>query len=90
LERRFQSVKVKEPSEEEAIEILKGLRERYEAHHQVEITDDAIVASVQLSQRYISDRTLPDKAIDLVDEAASRVRLHQSLPPKDVRDDRVK
>jgi ATP-dependent Clp protease ATP-binding subunit ClpC len=90
LERRFQAVKVKEPSEEEAIEILKGLRERYEAHHQVEITDDAILASVTLSQRYISDRTLPDKAIDLIDEAASRVRLHQSLPPKDVRDDRVK
>jgi ATP-dependent Clp protease ATP-binding subunit ClpC len=90
LERRFQSVKVAEPSEEEAIDILKGLRERYEAHHQVEITDDAITAAVQLSQRYISDRTLPDKAIDLIDEAASRVRLHESLPPKDVREDRVK
>ena len=90
LERRFQAVKVKEPTEEEAIEILKGLRERYEAHHHVEITDDAIVAAVTLSQRYISDRTLPDKAIDLVDEAASRVRLQQSLPPKDVRDDRVR
>jgi len=90
LERRFQSVKVKEPSEEEAIDILKGLRERYEAHHQVEITDDALVAAVQLSQRYISDRTLPDKAIDLIDEAASRVRLHESLPPPDVRADRVK
>lgn len=90
LERRFQSVKVAEPSEEEAIDILKGLRERYEAHHQVEITDEAIVASVQLSQRYISDRTLPDKAIDLIDEAASRVRLHESLPPKDVREDRVR
>ncbi|MBI1332239.1 MAG: ATP-dependent Clp protease ATP-binding subunit [Armatimonadetes bacterium] len=90
LERRFQAVKVKEPTEEEAIEILKGLRERYEAHHNVEITDDAIIAAVQLSQRYISDRTLPDKAIDLIDEAASRVRLQQSLPPKDVREDRVK
>jgi ATP-dependent Clp protease ATP-binding subunit ClpC len=88
LERRFQAVKVKEPSEEEAIEIMKGLRERYEAHHNVEITDDAIIAAVQLSQRYISDRTLPDKAIDLVDEAASRVRLQQSLPPADVRADR--
>ena len=88
LERRFQAVKVKEPSEEEAIEIMKGLRERYEAHHNVEITDDAITAAVQLSQRYISDRTLPDKAIDLVDEAASRVRLQQSLPPADVRADR--
>jgi len=90
LERRFQAVKVKEPSEEEAIDIMKGLRERYEAHHQVEITDGAIVASVQLSQRYISDRSLPDKAIDLVDEAASRVRLQQSLPPLDVRQDRTK
>lgn len=90
LERRFQAVKVKEPSEAEAIDILKGLRERYEAHHNVEITDDAIAASVQLSMRYISDRTLPDKAIDLIDEAASRVRLQQSLPPLDVRQDRVK
>ncbi len=90
LERRFQAVKVKEPTEEEAVEILKGLRERYEAHHNVEITDDAIQAAVTLSQRYISDRTLPDKAIDLIDEAASRVRLQQSLPPKDVREDRVR
>ncbi|MFI5384661.1 MAG: ATP-dependent Clp protease ATP-binding subunit [Fimbriimonadales bacterium] len=90
LERRFQAVKVKEPTEEEAIDIMKGLRERYEAHHQVEITDDAIIAAVQLSQRYISDRSLPDKAIDLVDEAASRVRLQQSLPPEEVRKDRVR
>ena len=90
LERRFQAVKVREPSEEEATDILKGLRERYEAHHQVEITDEAIAAAVQLSQRYITDRTLPDKAIDLIDEAASRVRLQQSLPPIDVRQDRVK
>ncbi|MHB8636225.1 MAG: ATP-dependent Clp protease ATP-binding subunit [Fimbriimonadaceae bacterium] len=90
LERRFQAVKVKEPSEEEAIDILKGLRERYEAHHQVEITDDAITAAVTLSQRYISDRSLPDKAIDLVDEAASRVRLQQSLPPAEVRTDRIR
>src|SRR5689334_1372632 len=90
LERRFQAVKVKEPSEEEAIDIMKGLRERYEAHHQVEITDEAIVAAVQLSQRYITDRTLPDKAIDLIDEAASRVRLQQSLPPADVRTDKVR
>ena len=90
LERRFQAVKVKEPSEEEAIDILKGLRERYEAHHQVEITDDALYAAVQLSQRYISDRSLPDKAIDLIDEAASRVRLQQSLPPLEVRQDRAK
>ncbi len=90
LERRFQAVKVKEPSEEEAVDILKGLRERYEAHHQVEITDDAITSAVQLSQRYITDRTLPDKAIDLIDEAASRVRLHESLPPEDVRRDKVR
>jgi ATP-dependent Clp protease ATP-binding subunit ClpC len=90
LERRFQAVKVKEPSEEEAVDILKGLRERYEAHHQVEITDDAIHAAVTLSQRYISDRSLPDKAIDLVDEAASRVRLQQSLPPLEVRQDRAR
>lgn len=90
LERRFQAVKVKEPSEEEAVEIMKGLRERYEAHHNVEITDDAIQAAVTLSNRYISDRSLPDKAIDLIDEAASRVRLQQSLPPADVRADRVR
>lgn len=89
LERRFQSVKVKEPTEEEAVDILKGLRERYEAHHNVEITDEAIASSVQLSQRYITDRTLPDKAIDLIDEAASRVRLQQSLPPADVRADKT-
>ena len=90
LERRFQAVKVREPNEEEAIDILKGLRERYEAHHNVEITDAALTAAVQLSQRYITDRTLPDKAIDLVDEAASRVRLQQSLPPLDVRQDKTK
>lgn len=88
LERRFQAVKVREPNEDEAIDILKGLRERYEAHHDVEITDEAITSSVQLSMRYITDRTLPDKAIDLIDEAASRVRLQQSLPPADVRNDK--
>jgi ATP-dependent Clp protease ATP-binding subunit ClpC len=90
LERRFQGVKVSEPSEEEAMDILRGLRERYEAHHNVEITDDAITSAVHLSQRYITDRTLPDKAIDLIDEAASRVRLQQSLPPSDVRSDRIR
>ena len=90
LERRFQSVKIREPNEEEAIDILKGLRERYEAHHNVEMTDEALVAAVQLSQRYITDRTLPDKAIDLIDEAASRVRLQQSLPPLEVRQDKGK
>lgn len=90
LERRFQAVKVREPNEQEAVEILKGLRERYEAHHDVDITDEAIQSAVQLSQRYITDRTLPDKAIDLIDEAASRVRLQLSLPPIDVRQDRQK
>lgn len=90
LERRFQSVKVKEPSEDEAVDILKGLRERYEVHHNVEITDEAILSAVQLSMRYITDRTLPDKAIDLIDEAASKVRLSQSLPPLDVRQDKQK
>lgn len=75
LERRFQPVVIEEPSEDEAIQILKGLRESYEAHHKVTITDDALVAAVKLSGRYINDRYLPDKAIDLMDEAASKVRL---------------
>lgn len=75
LERRFQPVVVEEPSEEEAIKILKGLRTSYEAHHNVEILDEAIVAAVKLSSRYINDRYLPDKAIDVIDEAASKVRL---------------
>jgi len=75
LERRFQPVVVEEPSEEEAIQILFGLRDKYEAHHKVRITDSAIVAAVKLSARYINDRYLPDKAIDLMDEAASKVRL---------------
>ena len=75
LERRFQPVMVGEPSVDEAIEILKGLRDRYEAFHGVKITDDALVAAVKLSERYISDRFLPDKAIDLMDEAASRIRI---------------
>ncbi|MEN6372442.1 MAG: ATP-dependent Clp protease ATP-binding subunit [Armatimonadota bacterium] len=85
LERRFQPVQVREPSIEEAIEILKGLRDRYESHHGVEIGDDAVVAAVRLADRYITDRSLPDKAIDLIDEAASRVRLQLSLPPQDLR-----
>ncbi len=88
LERRFQPVYVREPNEAEAVEILKGLRERYEAHHKVTIRDDALVAAVELSQRYITDRCLPDKAIDLMDEAASRARLSQTLPPLDIRQDR--
>ncbi|MGB4661641.1 MAG: ATP-dependent Clp protease ATP-binding subunit [Mobilitalea sp.] len=75
LERRFQPVVVEEPSEDEAIQILFGLRDKYEAHHQVHITDNAIVAAVKLSSRYINDRYLPDKAIDLMDEASSKVRL---------------
>ena len=75
LERRFQPVKVGEPTTEQAIEILKGLRDRYEAHHKVKITDEAIEAAVNLSSRYIADRYLPDKAIDLIDEGASKIRL---------------
>lgn len=83
LERRFQQVMVDEPSVEETIEILRGLRERYETHHKLKISDEAIVASVKLGQRYIADRFLPDKAIDLMDEASSRVRLRtSSLPPE--------
>ncbi|MDA3944615.1 MAG: ATP-dependent chaperone ClpB [Bacteroidetes bacterium] len=81
LERRFQLVVVDEPNTEDAVSILRGLKERYESHHQVRILDEAIIAAVELSQRYISDRFLPDKAIDLIDEAASRLRLQiNSLP----------
>ena len=81
LARRFQTVQIDEPSEEDAISILRGLKERYENHHSVRIKDEAIVAAVQLSRRYISDRYLPDKAIDLVDEAAAKLRLEMhSLP----------
>jgi ATP-dependent Clp protease ATP-binding subunit ClpC len=86
LERRFQPVTVGEPSEEDAINILLGLRDRYEAFHRVKITDESIRASVKLSKRYIADRFLPDKAIDVMDEAASRVRLQTFCPPPDVRD----
>ena len=86
LERRFQPVKVGEPSEEDAIEILKGLRDRYEAHHKVKISDEAIEAAVTLSSRYIADRYLPDKAIDLVDEAASKVRLSALTYPNEIKD----
>ena len=85
LERRFQPVTVGEPSEEEAVEILKGLRDKYEAHHHVKISDEAIEAAVKLSSRYISDRFLPDKAIDLIDEAGSRVKLQSLTPPDDIR-----
>ena len=86
LERRFQPVMVGEPSEEEAVQILKGLKDRYEAHHKVTITDEAIDAAVKLSARYIADRYLPDKAIDLIDEAASRVRLRTFTAPADLQD----
>ncbi len=86
LERRFQPVTVGEPSEDEAIEILMGIRDKYEAHHKVKITDDAIVAAVKMSARYIGDRFLPDKAIDLVDEAASRVRLRAFTAPPDLKE----
>ena len=86
LERRFQPVTVGEPSPEEAQEILKGLRDKYEAHHKVKISDTAIRCAVQLSVRYISDRYLPDKAIDLIDEAASRVRLRTFTAPTDVKE----
>ena len=75
LERRFQAVNVPEPTVEETVEILKGLREKYEEHHHVKITDGGIEAAASLAQRYINDRFLPDKALDLVDEAASKVHL---------------
>ncbi|HEX3466033.1 MAG TPA: ATP-dependent Clp protease ATP-binding subunit, partial [Candidatus Elarobacter sp.] len=86
LERRFQPVMVGEPTVDETIEILKGLRDRYEAHHKVTITDEALAAAAKLGDRYISDRFLPDKAVDLIDEAASRVRLQATLPPQEIRE----
>ncbi|MPZ64523.1 MAG: AAA domain-containing protein [Pseudonocardiaceae bacterium] len=86
LERRFQPILVPEPSVADTISILHGLRDRYEAHHQVRFTDDALVAAAELSERYISDRFLPDKAIDLIDQAGARVRLRTHTPTADVRD----
>jgi len=86
LERRFQPIEVKEPTVTHTIEILKGLRDRYEAHHRVTYTDDAIVAAANLADRYISDRFLPDKAIDLIDEAGSRMRIRRMTAPPDVRE----
>ena len=86
LERRFQPVMVDEPTEEESIEILKGLRDRYEAHHKVKISDKSIETAVKLSSRYIADRFLPDKAIDLIDEASSRVRLRAYTAPDDLQE----
>ena len=85
LERRFQPVLVDEPTVDESVGILFGLRDRYEAHHKVRISDEAIVAAAQLGDRYITDRYLPDKAIDLLDEAAAEVRLRATVPPVDVR-----
>ena len=91
LERRFQPIQVDEPSITHAIEILKGLRDRYEAHHRVSITDSALVAAAQMADRYISDRFLPDKAIDLIDEAGSRMRIRRMTAPPDLRefDDKI-
>lgn len=85
LERRFQPITVGEPTKEEAVDILKGIRDKYEAHHRVKITDGALEAAVRLSDRYITDRYLPDKAIDLIDEAASRVRLKSFTAPPDMK-----
>ena len=86
LERRFQPIMVGEPTKEESLEILKGLRDRYEAHHRVKITDEALSAAVNLSDRYITDRFLPDKAIDLIDEAASRVRMKAHTAPPNLKE----
>ncbi len=86
LERRFQPISVEQPSVAHTIEILKGLRDRYEAHHRVSFTDDALVAAANLADRYISDRFLPDKAIDLIDEAGSRMRIRRMTAPPDVRE----
>ncbi|HAN10131.1 MAG TPA: ATP-dependent Clp protease ATP-binding subunit ClpC [Clostridiales bacterium] len=86
LERRFQPVKVEEPNEDDTIAILKGLKDKYEAHHEVKITDDAILAAVRLSSRYITDRFLPDKAIDVIDEASSKVRLRTFTPPEEIKE----
>ena len=92
LERRFQPVRIGEPTQEQAVEILKGLRDSYEAHHKVKITDEAIEAAVKLSSRYIADRYLPDKAIDLIDEGASKVRLASMTSPDNIKEleDKVK
>jgi ATP-dependent Clp protease ATP-binding subunit ClpC len=90
LERRFQPIQVDEPTAEESVQILKGLRDRYEAHHRVSITDEAIEAAVKLSDRYISDRFLPDKAIDLIDESGSKVRLRSYTTPPNLKELEVK
>ena len=85
LERRFQPVNVAEPSEEESVAILTGIRSKYEEHHKVKITDAALEAAVKLSKRYINDRFLPDKAIDLIDEASSRARLNAYVVPDNIK-----
>ena len=84
LERRFQKVMVDEPDTRDAISILRGLKERYENHHKVRIKDEAIIAAVELIQRYITDRFLPDKAIDLMDEAAAKLRLEMNSVPEEL------
>jgi ATP-dependent Clp protease ATP-binding subunit ClpB len=84
LERRFQKVMIDEPSKEDAISILRGLKERYETHHHVRIKDEAIIAAVELSTRYITDRFLPDKAIDLIDESAAKLRLEMNSMPEEL------
>ena len=84
LERRFQKVMVEEPNEEDAISILRGIKEKYEVHHQIRIKDEAIIAAVELSERYISDRFLPDKAIDLIDEASAKLRMEMNSKPEEL------
>merc|ERR1739848_22324 len=86
LERRFQNVVVEPPSAEQTVQILKGLRDRYEAHHRVQITDDALEKAVELSTRYITARCLPDKAIDVIDEAGARIRLKSMVRPPDLKE----
>ena len=86
LERRFQPIVVEEPSVEETVDILRGIKDRYEEHHKLVITDDALVAAAEMSSRYISDRALPDKAIDLIDESASRVRIRRSYTPPSLKE----
>jgi ATP-dependent Clp protease ATP-binding subunit ClpB len=84
LESRFQKVFVDEPTPEDAISILRGLKDRYESHHQVRIKDEAIIAAVELSHRYITDRFLPDKAIDLIDESAAKLKLEMNSMPEEL------
>src|SRR5438132_9024802 len=86
LERRFQTVKVEAPSVEEALQILKGVRSKYEAHHKAKLTDEALETAVRLSERYITGRFLPDKAIDVMDEAGARARTHSMIRPPDIKE----